>query len=85
VKKQMTSIKYPKGFRMREHTQVAVRFPDDLFKEIIAMAKAEKKDFNAMVLELVKCGKLDLEESDRLEPPKLPKKVTTTQTGETTQ
>ena len=83
----MTNIKYPKGFRMREHTQVAVRFPDDLFKEIIAMAKAEKKDFNAMVLELVKCGKLDLEESDKLEPPKptkLPKKVTATQ-QETTQ
>ena len=84
----ISRIRYPKGFRMREHTQVAIRFPDELFKEIIAMAKREEKDFNAMVLELVRCGKLDLEESDKLEPPKrpeLPKKVTTTQTGETTQ
>ena len=62
------TIKYPKGFRMRGHTQVAVRFPDDLFKTIIAMAKKEKKDFNAMVLDLARCGKLDLEESDRHEP-----------------
>jgi hypothetical protein len=60
-------MKYPKGFRMRGHTQVAVRFPDDLFKDIIAQAKAEKKDFNAMVIDLVKCGKLDLEESDKYE------------------
>ena len=62
------TIKYPKGFRMRGHTQVAVRFPDDLFKAIIAMAKKENKDFNAMAIELCKCGKLDLEESDALEP-----------------
>ena len=62
------TIKYPKGFKMRGQTQVAIRFPDDLFKAIIAMAKKEKKDFNAMVLDLVRCGKLDLEESDKHEP-----------------
>jgi hypothetical protein len=62
------SIKYPKGFRMRGQTQVAVRFPDELFEAVIKMAKAEKKEFNAMVVDLVKCGKMDLEESDRHEP-----------------
>lgn len=62
------NIKYPKGFRMRGQTQVAIRFPDELFEAIIKLAKAERKEFNAMVLDLVKCGKLDLEESDSLEP-----------------
>jgi hypothetical protein len=64
----MTTIKYPKGFRNGGNTQIAVRFPDELFKEIIKQAKREKKDFNAMVLDLIKCGKLDLEDSDRHEP-----------------
>ena len=63
----MTTIRYPKGFRMRGHTQVAIRFPDDLFKEIITQAKHENKDFNTMVIDMVKCGKLDLEESDKHE------------------
>jgi len=60
-------MKYPKGFKMRGQTQVAVRFPDGLFGEIIKMAKQEKTDFNSMVVNLVLCGKLDLEESDKLE------------------
>jgi len=57
-------MKYPKGFHKRGQTQVAVRFPDKLFAEIIKMAKEEGMDFNSMVLNMVLCGKLDLEESD---------------------
>lgn len=64
----MKSIRYPKGFAMRGFTQVAVRFPDELFREIIVQAKRERKDFNTMVLDMVQCGKLDLEESDKHEP-----------------
>ena len=62
------NIKYPKGFRNRGETQVAVRFPDEMFNDIIKMAKKENKTFNAMVIELCKVGKLDLDESDRHEP-----------------
>lgn len=66
-------MKYPKGYRKTDgNIQLAVRFPHAVFDQIIAMAKKEKpqKDFNEMVVYLVKCGKLCLEESDRLEPKK---------------
>jgi len=64
----MTDLKYPKGFAYRPGlTKFAVVFPEQLFKEITRMAKHERKSFNDMVIELVKVGKLDLEESDRLE------------------
>lgn len=66
--KRTQIIKYPKGFPDKDHTQIAVRFPTPLFGAIIEMAKREKKTFNDMVVELVKVGKLDLEESDILEP-----------------
>jgi hypothetical protein len=39
-----------------------------LFDDVIEMAKHENKTFNAMVIELIKVGKLDLDESDALEP-----------------
>lgn len=62
-------MKYPKGYRKGRYTQVAVRFDNDFFDAIIAMAKREKPqvDFNTMVVYLAKCGKLCLEESDKLE------------------
>ena len=63
----MTGIKYPKGYPSGSNTKIAVGFPTELFKAIVEMAKQENKTFNTMVVELVKCGKLDLEESDRLE------------------
>ncbi len=65
----MSVIKYPKGLRKNGRTQIAVRFPEHLFKDIIVMAKKEKppKDFNDMVVYLVECGKLCLTESDKLE------------------
>jgi len=47
--------------------KIAVSFPAQLFHDVIAMAKTEKKTFNDMVIDLVKCGKLDLEESDKHE------------------
>lgn len=64
----MTAIKYPKGFPTRKgFTKLAISFPDAMFKDIMARAKREKKEFNAMVIELVKVGELDLSESDRHE------------------
>jgi hypothetical protein len=60
-------MKYPKGYRHGKAIQIAVRFPDDLFKSLIDMAKKEKKDFNSMVVDLAKCGKLCLDESDQHE------------------
>ena len=65
----MTEIKYPKGFKSAPgYTKFAVNFPDDLFKAVMKMARLEKKPFNTMVLDLIRCGKLDLEESDKHEP-----------------
>lgn len=61
-------VKYPKGYRKDGIVQIAVRFSDEFFEQIIEMAKKDKKDFNAMVIELCKCGKLCLDESDALEP-----------------
>jgi hypothetical protein len=62
-------IKYPAGFPGKTgETKIAVRFPTPLFKDIIAMAQREAKPFNDMVVELVKVGKFDLDESDALEP-----------------
>lgn len=66
----MSDIKYPKGYNKGgDKVQTAVRFDQKLFKAIIAMAKKEKpaKDFNEMVIYLVQCGKLCLEESDKME------------------
>jgi hypothetical protein len=63
-------MKYPIGIKKDNgNLQIAVRFPSPLFHQIIRMAKNENppKDFNAMVLELVKCGKLCLDESDAME------------------
>lgn len=61
-------IKYPTGFPNREgFIKIAVEFPNTLFLDIIAMARAENRNFSQMVVELVKCGKLDLEESDKHE------------------
>ena len=63
-------IKYPVGYSDGHGgLKIAVIFPKSLFDNIIAMAKREKKTFNHMVVELVTVGKLDLDESDALEPP----------------
>jgi len=63
-------MKYPKGYeKTPNQMQIAVQFPKKLFHDIIAMAKKENKSFNDMVIDLVKCGKFDLEESDRHELP----------------
>lgn len=60
--------KYPEGyFRSPDQRQVAVRFPVVLFEQIIEMAKHENKTFNDMVISLIECGKLCLDESDKLE------------------
>ena len=61
-------IKYPAGFPGKAgETKIAVRFPTPMFKDIMTMAQREKKPFNDMVVELVRVGKLDLDESDALE------------------
>lgn len=61
------TIKYPTGYPTAGRTKIAVSFPSILFLDIIEMAKKEKKSFNDMVIDLIKCGKLDLEESDKHE------------------
>lgn len=63
-------IRYPIGVDMGNgNKQIAIRFPEKLFDQIIDMARKEKKNFNDMVVSLVSCGKLCLDESDALEPP----------------
>jgi hypothetical protein len=66
-------MKYPVGYHAGyQKLKIAVVFPEQLFRDVVKMAKAEKKSFNDMVVDLVKCGKLDLEESDRHELPGQP-------------
>jgi hypothetical protein len=66
---KVSNIKYPKGYQKGDGTtQLAIRFPHALFDQLIKMAKKEQKDFNAVVVDLVKCGKLCIDESDALEP-----------------
>lgn len=61
-------MKYPIGLDKNDGSkQIAVRFPPLLFEQLIKIAKKEQKDFNATVVDLVKCGKLCIEESDALE------------------
>jgi len=61
-------IEYPVGFNREDGTkQIAIRLPPVLFNQIIEMAKVEQKNFNAMVTELIVCGKLCLDESDAME------------------
>jgi hypothetical protein len=61
-------IKYPAGFHTRPgFVKIAVEFPHQLFAEIITMGMKENKAFSPMVVELVKCGKLCLDESDQHE------------------
>ena len=50
-----------------DQLRIAVNFPKELFHAVIEIAKKENKSFNDMVIDLVKCGKLDLEESDKYE------------------
>ena len=64
--------KYPIGYQSKSDAangviKCAVAFEDQLFIDIIAMAKREKKTFSEMVNDLCKCGKLCLYESDMLE------------------
>jgi hypothetical protein len=59
-------MQYPKGYPVgKDKTKIAVTFPTGLFHTIIARAAKEGKTFNAMVVELVRVGELDLSESDR--------------------
>jgi hypothetical protein len=62
------NIRYPVGhYSGFGKLKIAINFPEQLFRDIIKMAKKENKTFNDMVVELCKVGKLDLEESDKHE------------------
>jgi hypothetical protein len=66
---QKMNIKYPDGYKKADGTtQIAIRFPHALFNQVIEMAKKEERDFNDMVICLVRCGKLCIDESDQFEP-----------------
>jgi len=61
-------MRYPIGVVKEDGSkQIAVRFPPELFDQIITMARKEDKTFNDMVLNLTRCGKLCLDESDAME------------------
>jgi len=69
MQKMKQPIEYPIGFNRDDGSkQIAVRFPPQLFEQVIEMAKVEQKTFNATVLDLIQCGKLCLDESDAMEP-----------------
>ena len=61
------AIRYPTGYPANGRVKIAVAFPNQLFLDVIEMAKREKKTFNDMIVELVQLGKFDLEESDKHE------------------
>lgn len=65
-------MKYPKGYSDRPgYTKIAVNMHHDTFKRLLARAKAEKKSFSEMTEDVIKCGLLCLDESDRFEPKEL--------------
>jgi hypothetical protein len=69
MQKMKYPISYPIGFDREDGSkQIAVRFPPQLFEQIIKMAQKEEKPFNTVVVDLVTCGKLCLDESDAMEP-----------------
>ena len=59
---------YPIGFVKEDGSkQIAIRFPSQLFDQVVQMAQKEEKTFNATVVDLITCGKLCLDESDAME------------------
>lgn len=62
-------INYPKGFKDRSgFIKLSISFPEELFKEVMKMAKKEERTFNDVLIELINVGKFDIDESDRHEP-----------------
>jgi hypothetical protein len=62
-------MKYPKGYPVRPGViKLAISFPEELFKEVLQMAIKERRAFDNVLIELIKIGKFDLDESDSHEP-----------------
>ena len=54
---------------MNDRYKIAVRMPLPLFKRIKERARKQKRSISEVAADLIACGLLDIEESERLEPP----------------
>jgi hypothetical protein len=58
-----------KGFRRTVgKKRIAIAIPDELFEKIAKRAKDDNVPFTVKAVELLSCGILDYEESERFEP-----------------
>lgn len=70
----VVSLQYAKGFKrsgkgpLRSHRKIAINIPADLFERISARASAAKRPFTVEAVDLLRCGLLDVEDSERHEP-----------------
>jgi hypothetical protein len=64
--KYPTGYKYPSGHKPG-YTKIAISLSDSMFRKLLAHAKKENKPFSVVVEDLIKCGFLCLEESDKFE------------------
>jgi hypothetical protein len=61
-------MKTPRGFKYGTRLKASVAFDTELFKAICKRCKNTNQSFSVVVNDLIKCGLLDIEESERDEP-----------------
>ena len=65
-------MRLPKGYSDKPgYTKIAINIKHDTFKRLVERAKTEKKMFSEIAEDVIKCGLLCLDESDRFEPKEL--------------
>jgi hypothetical protein len=59
------------GFRRTKgHRKIAINIPEEVFDKIRRRAEAEQVPFTVKAVELLRCGLLDYEDSERHDPPR---------------
>jgi hypothetical protein len=62
-------MKLPKGYPAgKSDVKIAVKLSRPVFEKLVARAAKDKVSFSVTVEDVLKCGILDLEESEALEP-----------------
>lgn len=70
----VVSLQYAKGFKrpgkgpLRSHRKIAINIPAEIFERISARANAAGVPFTVQAVDLLRCGLLDVEDSERHEP-----------------
>jgi hypothetical protein len=69
-------MKTPQGFKDGPRLKISIALDPELFKAICKRCKATEKSFSSVANDLIKCGLLDIEESERDEPDYIPENMT---------